>query len=179
MALTHSFKYRKQMSVYEELDELAMLLASTSPYRCTRNNFQRLKHKIVLESNINETEIYTLFDSLVHGITKLNQLYRPVENGHILSTKEDNLIALQLIQKLAFPKVSLKNKPIQIYNELWHAFQEDIFIIEEAYKVIKPFYPMHIGSLHRHFIELMHANRLKELKRFSNGRIIYKLKPIY
>lgn len=165
--------------MYDDLQDLAHLLASVSPYRNTKNNYQRLKYKIIAPDNLNQTELYNLFDDLVHGITKLNQMYRVSDGSRVLSTREDNLIALQIMKKVAFPDISLSNRPLEIYNELRTVFERRTFEIEEAYEVINLYYPMHIGSLHRHFLDLRYANRLEVFKKEKYNRIIYRLNPNY
>jgi len=169
-------RYAKERRMYDDLRELANLLNSVSPYRTTRNHFQRLKHKIKLASNLDETELFNLFDDLVRGITKLNQMYRVAERTWILSTREDNLIALQLMQKLAFPDVSLMNRSIQIYNELRYIFRGKTFTVEEAYKEISFFIPMSKGSFYRHLSELRYANYLEIVEVKQCNLLIYRVK---
>jgi len=109
---------RKVTQLFELANHLISLFKeyhSTNPYDIMQeqidlSNYFYASHK---------EDIYRLYHLLVHGMTCLHHLYRQkTKEGKYTSTKEDNLLALSLLQNECFNHDYLAQSVWKCYQEL-------------------------------------------------------------
>lgn len=150
--------YKKYDTMFRDIQQLAVLLSSTSPYRTTRNNFNRLVHQLPILPHLDKDKLELLYHQLVHGITVMNQLYRVTEESYLLSTREDNLTALNIMQKLAFPQQKLIHQADSFYSELYAHFGREVFTRLDAHLRLSKF---PYSTISRHFRDLEYAGLIQ------------------
>jgi len=106
----------------------------------TFNPYRRLASKIELPfSDEKKSQYYlNLFDSLVHELTLFNHVYRVERKGRTLeSSKEDVVLALELLSPLVFPSSLLSAKTLIIYELLEDHFDERVFTVSELSRKLR------------------------------------------
>ena len=156
-------------NLYQNLYLMAIVLNDVTPsFIRTKNPYSRFIDKAEMLPHINREQMEELYHLLVHGLTSMNYLYREQHGAFYFSSKEDNMQALLLIQKIAFPDTVLGIPTIKTYNRLWmHYKQEYTFTINDAVKVSK----RNKTTAKTHFYRLMEAGKI--IRVGGNGRVGY------
>lgn len=169
-------KHRKTLL---KLFELSQQIIEFYPNIKTKNPYKGLADKASfspLFQRERKEEIMRLYNLLVHAMTLLNHLYREKQQGYFISDREDNMIALQLLQREAFPaslmSVNLRNTYLQLMDCYGtdHAFtaKKAGFVIEVPSKT----------TFKRHLLELQMMGYCKRIGGNKRDGYEYILKEL-
>jgi len=162
---------------YQSLCLLAEMLIELAPKKIkTKNPYSRIVNQITLINTVDEEKLKALFYKLVHGFTSINYTNRMKIMAYYQSEKQDNLIALILIQKLAFPVQTLSPKILKTYSKLWQFYKTDysFSVVSCKQEILKD---KSLSTIKRHLKALVHTNKIVKVAGNRKVGYIYKLVP--
>ncbi len=141
----------------------------------TYNPYRKLASSINLPFSEERKSSYylNLFDSLVHQLTLFNQIYRVEKKNKVLeSSKEDIILALELLAPICFKGCFLSSKTLQFYQLLEDDFSKEVFTIKQLTTKLKK----SKSTLKRHLRLLEEANYIQRTG--GNKRTGYQYKLV-
>ena len=144
----------------------------------TSNKYARIINQITLINTVDEEKMKALFYRLVHAFTSINYMERLKVMSFYQSSKQDNLMALVLIQKLAFPLQTLSPKIVLTYSKLWQFYklQYSFSVASCKQEILKD---KSLSTIKRHLKALVHTNKIVKVAGNRKIGFIYKLVPKY
>ena len=119
--------YRKDIKrYYGLLQDLCGLLNMLYPrVRTVADN------ELLRPESLTAQEVF-LYDQLLHGLTALHHPYRVSSNEGLLSTQEDQVLVLRLLQPYVWPQTLVNKHLRRVYLELVQHFWPQSFTAREA-----------------------------------------------